>query len=529
MPLPTPQQRAVLAEVRDGSRNLAVDAVAGAGKTTTIVDACRLAAGRVGFTAFGAGIAAELQARLGGVATATTLHAHGFSLLVRSRQGIDVNRKAYGKTRAHLERLAPDLHRRGRGRWADRLFLKDEWADLPAAVAVCKQQNLYPREDAAAVEAAAWRQGVTLPPVDDGRRAAFWWLVDRALDETLDDPRACDFDDMIFMPLRLGRAAAAFDTLFVDEVQDLNPAQQSLALATGERAVIVGDPRQAIMGFAGADPRGFDALRARLAAAPRGLVDLPLSCCFRCPESHLRLARLLVPHVEAGAFADEGEVGERRADDLVRDARPGDMVLCRARAPLTRVALRLLAAGRPVLVRGRKIGDNLLALLRELAPPTPADLMYRLDRWERGQIEKLEAADAPEEAFEEAEDRAASLRAIAGRCQTTADVENLLARLHGDADAPGDRVLCCTVHRAKGLEAGRVWLYEPGLMPGRGGGQELNVLYVALTRAKESLFFVDDEVRRKHRFDEWVRRVAEGYVRADLTDHHRVEETSHAV
>jgi len=332
-----------------------------------------------------------------------------------------------------------------------------------------------------------------------------------------------EFDDMIWMPVQLGLVKPQYRTLFVDETQDLSPVQQALALASGDRLVIVGDPNQSIMGFAGADEQGFDRLTKRLAEADRGAREMPLSNCFRCPESHIRLAQMLVPRITSAAFADEGEARDSNPTELLNDARAGDMVLCRATVPLIRLATRFITRDVPVMIRGRSIGDDLESLLTQLAPDTPADLARLLDLWLADQVEKLEAADAPDFALERVRDRAVGLSALAFRCDTIAAVRARLHALFGD-DKAATRVLLSTVHRSKGLEAERVWVYEPGLMPGRRGGQELNVLYVALTRSKQSLFFVDDEVRRADRFDEWVRRAAEGCTRADLTDHPTREE-----
>lgn len=514
MPLPTPQQRAVLDAVRDDRPNLAVNAVAGAGKTTTIVGACRAAGAGSGFVAFNSHIVEELRTRLGAAAQASTLHSLGFRCLTRAFPSI---RKDDRKVKAHLERLYPHLHREGRGKWAGRKFIKNEWRGLADAVSVIRQANCFPSEDLAAVEAACWAREVELPtnPAD---RTKFFELAEETAVEVRADTAACDFDDMIWMPVQLGLARPQFSTLFVDETQDLSPVQQALALASGDRLVIVGDPNQSIMGFAGADAQSFDRLTRRLGEAARGARELPLSHCFRCPESHIRLAALLVPRITTAAFADEGEARDAAPAELLRASRPGDMVLCRATVPLIRLATRFIAQDTPVLIRGRAIGEDLESLLAQLAPSTPADLAKLLDLWLADQVEKLEAADAPDFALERARDRAVGLGALAFRCDTIAAVRTRLSALFGD-DKASNRVLLSTVHRSKGLEAERVWLYEPGLMPGRGGGQELNVLYVALTRAKQSLFFVDDEVRRADRFDEWVRRAAEGCTRADLTEH----------
>jgi len=80
-----------------------------------------------------------------------------------------------------------------------------------------------------------------------------------------------DYSDMIAMagevlrdrPGVLDTLAKRIDCLVVDEFQDTNPLQFSLLWQlkeAGVPTVIVGDLKQAIMGFQGADPRLFDAL-----------------------------------------------------------------------------------------------------------------------------------------------------------------------------------------------------------------------------------------------------------------------------
>lgn len=98
----TPQQQAVLDTIRDRRQNVAVDAVAGAGKTTTIVKACALAGPQAGFLAFNKHIAAELKDRLGGTAEASTLHGLGFRILAQKARG-ELNLLYVALTRARRE------------------------------------------------------------------------------------------------------------------------------------------------------------------------------------------------------------------------------------------------------------------------------------------------------------------------------------------------------------------------------------------------------------------------------------------
>ena len=68
----------------------------------------------------------------------------------------------------------------------------------------------------------------------------------------------------------LATLVSRVDCLVVDEFQDTNPLQFALLwqlAAAGVPTIVVGDLKQAIMGFQGADPRLFDALQVQSAAA----------------------------------------------------------------------------------------------------------------------------------------------------------------------------------------------------------------------------------------------------------------------
>ena len=74
-----------------------------------------------------------------------------------------------------------------------------------------------------------------------------------------------DFVDMIYQVAKRQLKLKRYDFVFIDEIQDLNRAQQmivkQLIKPKTDRFIGVGDPFQSIYGFAGADFESFDRMR----------------------------------------------------------------------------------------------------------------------------------------------------------------------------------------------------------------------------------------------------------------------------
>jgi ATP-dependent exoDNAse (exonuclease V) beta subunit len=62
---------------------------------------------------------------------------------------------------------------------------------------------------------------------------------------------------MIYLPVALDLPMPKYDLLLIDEAQDLSKCQQALAKKAGRRLVFVGDPKQALYGFCGADSKSL--------------------------------------------------------------------------------------------------------------------------------------------------------------------------------------------------------------------------------------------------------------------------------
>jgi DNA helicase-2/ATP-dependent DNA helicase PcrA len=309
----------------------------------------------------------------------------------------------------------------------------------------------------------------------------------------------CDFDDMIWLPALLELPFPTCDVLYIDEAQDLNPAQHALVALAGAqgRTVIVGDRYQAIYAFRGADSQSIETLEQDLRQRSGGLDCRPLTITWRCPKSHVELAQRYVSDIEAHPDAIDGEVDHTELTLARHDYLPGDMVLCPANAPVIAEALKLIASRRPALIRGRRVGDQLLDIVRGpgKSARTIADLSLCIHHWQASELARLSGIDGVEDLIESVCDRAAGLNAVLASCDSPGQVEPAINELFTD-DIPGGNsraVLFSTIHRAKGLEADRVWIIDaPTKAPKLDWEiqQQRNLSYVALTRAKKTLTFV---------------------------------------
>lgn len=310
-----------------------------------------------------------------------------------------------------------------------------------------------------------------------------------------------DFDDQIYIPAIRQFSGDRYDWVFVDEAQDVSPVRTELVklvLKDGGRLVAVGDSRQAIYGFTGSDAEAMNTLRSTFNA-----VSLPLSISYRCAKSVVAAAQHVMPTIEASETAPEGEVQQIAAWELT-DLQGGDMVLCRRNAPVISLTWKLLSAGIPARIMGRDIGAGLTKLIEKLQPKGikgKHGLLEKLSEWREHEIKKW-TKDERDDMVEAVNDKVNCIQAIIDRT-TVKSVPDLVREIEAMFTDDGDNdkaVTLCSIHKSKGLEAERVWFLDPDLIPLKFAKQkwqieqETNLRYVGITRAKQSLFFIQSEL-----------------------------------
>jgi superfamily I DNA/RNA helicase len=476
------------------AQNLIVRARAGTGKTTTIVEAISFAPEQsILLCAFNKKIAEELTGRLTNPkAGAKTLHSIGFAAVRRywsnafvPREFSDIAKRADSLTQAVCGDRAPDaikslvskLHSKGR-EIVPHATNAEELVDLALAF------DLQPDEQWA-------REGFGVHYVAQKAVEAMAIAGDvRPVNGII------DFSDQIFLPVRNRWLSKTFDLVVVDEAQDMTAAQLEIARGVcSGRIAVVGDDRQAIYGFRGADSGSLDRLKLELNAK-----ELGLTTTYRCGHAIVAAAAKLVPDFTAGAGNPEGEILEITSDKLVGDIANGDFLLSRKNAPLVGVAMALLRNGKRARIAGRDIGGGLKALVRKLAKGPASNsvpaFIEKVTVWQDRETLRFTKA-GKDSKVEEIIDKAEMLLALAQEATSVRDIENRIDALFTD-DGLGQAgvITCSSIHRSKGLEANRVFLLASTLYPGgRMDLEEQNLEYVAVTRAKQTLVMVYPEAK----------------------------------
>jgi DNA helicase II / ATP-dependent DNA helicase PcrA len=467
---PSAYQLAIYENVANGTGHTVVNAVAGSGKTTSLLEALKhVPRGKSClFVAFNKSIAEELKSRAPGHVEVSTLHSYGLKCV---SNGV-------GRLRIDSRRV---------DHFADKL--KDQYdfearRDLVKTVSLAKSVLA---SDENSIDAVIDR--FEIASASKGREQFIKDALALLLQCANTEDGLMDFDDMIWLPLVLELRQRQYDRVFVDETQDLSPSQIEMVLRAVKpdgRIVAVGDPRQAIYGFRGADESAFENVKTRLNAT-----ELPLSVCYRCCKSVIREAQEIVPYIEAAPGAIEGDVLNCDFKSMKIGAQPGDFILSRTNAPLVSLCMYFLKHGRKAFIQGRDIGASLAALVKKSKAKNVDELRAHIEAWRDAECARLSEKRRDTSSVE---DRAECIIELSDGASSVADVLENIEELFADSE-DSNRIALSTTHKAKGLERDRVWLLRSTYMRKGWDGEEpsseeRNLLYVAITRARKTLYLV---------------------------------------
>lgn len=458
-------------------QNVCVQATAGAGKTTTLLEILKIVPKfkKKIFLSFSNTIVNELKSRIPIDTEASTIHSLGCRMIMRKYGRMKIDNDKWFKIMVNT-------------------FKKDE---------LDKKVFKKCYEMADIINYA--RMTLTKFNVDSLAEMCDYYSIEytgdhleRVIDEFTKERRltSIDFTDMIYLPVRLNLIDLEFDYVLLDEAQDLNKSQKVLVekiLKPEGRLIAVGDKNQSIYSFSGSNIDSFDQLQGR-----PNTVTLPLSISYRCAKNIVLKAQEIYPDaIEAAENADTGEF----RDGELSEIQEGDLVICRKTVPLVTVFFDLIERGIKASIIGKDIEQGLVNLAEkvqagseekfEMNIATEVDKL--IEELTKKGIRKIE--NQPQ--YIALEEKISVLRVI---MKCIHKPEDLVATIRRIFDEKRGGVRLMTIHRSKGLENDRVFMIAKfegkKLYPSDRATkdwelvQEANLQFVAITRAKKSMILL---------------------------------------
>jgi DNA helicase-2/ATP-dependent DNA helicase PcrA len=488
----TPRHAAIFDAIKSG-QNVMVQAVAGSGKTTTMLESMKTIDSNksVAFLAFNKSIAEELKTKVPGFVKAATFHSLGMGALLKlqGRTAVD-GQKCQKIIRAMIE---------------DR-FVGEEAANakriyggfVPKLISLAKGSGVgltgFQPLEASSFQALIKHHDLDLGSEDADMNVAIELAI-KGLKRSIElSENSIDFDDMLYMTIHHNASFWRYDMLYIDEAQDTNELQREMVrrmLKDNGQLIAVGDTNQAIYGFRGADSTAMTMLKKEFK-----MIELPLSVTYRCDAAIVRRAQRIVPHLEARDGAGPGEVIDLGADFRPKEFTHADAVVCRNVKPLISLAFKCYAQQIPCHILGRDIGHGLVKMVELMKAQNLDRLEEKLEIYRVREEKKLIDAnrDAAVELLNDKVDCVTTF--IKNLDENSRTIPGLVALMNKVFDATTGITLC-TIHKSKGLEFKTLYLLNSDLLPSRYAKQdwqkqqEANLEYVAITRAMNKLVYIN--------------------------------------
>lgn len=492
-------QLAIIDFIKNGQGNLVVEASAGSGKTYTLLKCLEEIPGdkNILLTAFNSDIAGVLKRKAKDFynVNVSTLHSLGRQMLQRNfteaplildefkyKSYINTNIKTLSSINTY------ELSKKDFARYMSNI---EDYINFGRAYLCQTVKDLDFIEDRYDIDTIADEKEIALDALEYGKH----------------NLEQIDFTDMIWLPnvLFCKPFGMQFDWIFLDEAQDLSVCQREILLKCRKintRMCFFGDSEQALYSFASSDPESFK----RLKELPN-TKSLPLSISYRCANSIVNFAKKIVPTIECN---NDGREGEIRENVPLSDINDGDMVLCRNNAPLMQVYVSFIKEGKKCFIRGKDIGLNLKNMIKRTGASVlnknlqDDGVFVRLYDSLFDTINELIGkynitySDAIESSIVSNKlDMIKALEILSDDITTSDELIEKISNIFSDRKKGG--ISLSTIHKAKGLEAENVYIACKELMPSSMAKkdweirQEYNLMYVAYTRAKNVLGFIDDK------------------------------------
>ncbi|WP_207555600.1 UvrD-helicase domain-containing protein [Tenacibaculum maritimum] len=524
---PTFEQKKIFDFFKKGRGNGMIDAVAGSGKTSTIIEGIKYInkRERILFCAFNKKIQEEINKKTStnsNVIVKTT-YALGLTILKKHFDAINntskpdtskyyniLNDKLLkdNETKKYLypskftrcfERIKTDYDAKNREN-ENANFYKTFFSNYYRLIDLLRFTLSYGKGDSV-FKKLVEKYAIDIDSEDFQLLKLYRDLVEEAIEEGNKRARTLgviDFADMIFLPCEFKlRSPVQFDIVFVDECQDLSNAQLKTItkyLKNGGRFFAVGDPYQSIYGFAGASPESFNNIKKIF--KPK---MFKLTNCFRCSKEIVDLAKEVREDITTNN-AFKSEIKSIKFHEIVKYVKQEDFVLARHNCDLFELVFEFLKVNIKCKILGKK---EILKSLKDIIPNSKFDnelyyenLPIHLDKIYKDSERGLGNNPANYEKLENLGDSINILESCFFNNETANNLNDLFEYIENLMDGEDkDSVLLSSIHKSKGLEGETVFVIGYDKLPYKKENmldwqiyQEECLKYVAITRAKINLY-----------------------------------------
>lgn len=333
------------------------------------------------------------------------------------------------------------------------------------------------------------------------------WIerIDNMSLNIFEESAVIDFTDMLYITLKKFQNGdwdipywLLFTNIYYDEFQDASLLHQKLIRyfkRSGGRFIFIYDKNQAIYGFAGADCRATENIDRMF--APVEHFQLPIN--YRCGSNILKYVnRQFKVGILPRPNANIGCVLRIDESMLWSKVKPNDFIIGRKNQQLISTALTLVRSGVRIFLSDKEIVTKIIKTIKLTKHKNINALLDYCEKF----LKDYEQLSDKERSKYNREDIDLIIVLInhyfKDDMRHNNKVDTLMTYVQNmiNVDNPDGCVRIMSIHKSKGLEAENVFVLNEGrpfIELGRSKDmiqQENNLSYVALTRAKEKLYLV---------------------------------------
>lgn len=492
------EQKDIFEYVEKGLLNVSVQAVAGAGKTTTLVECIRRLPRdkRILVLAHNRLAKDTLKERIGDTENVMIYTIHGLSWRLFTEYFGETPNIVEDKYRIYINHHIAEV-------------AGTEYKVLSKLKKMMYKSNVFELVDKARYnlkqsekeikKLAIKKYGLNLI-ANEAR------VVSDILKWGMENRETVDYQDMLSFPYEFGYFTKKYlaDYVFLDEAQDASLAQQNVisrCFKRNTRFIYFGDKDQSINNWCGSDTEAFEHLEDKDTFG-REAKEFPLTTNYRCGTDIIEYAKAYTNNnIHAREGAPKGEVNVDVSLSAVKD---GDMILCRNIAPLMNVYRWGVSNGKKMYFRGTELGRTLRNQVDAAGGDTIEEVINNLKQsliaiWnyqtEKMGVDEQESMYSPQ--VISLLDTIRTMESLPKSVTSKQMLDSFIKDMFLDEEQNG--IQLATIHRAKGLEADNIFVICPSLIPSAMAKlpwqqeEEKHLLYVMATRPKLSLNFVTEK------------------------------------